>query len=127
MPELLRILEMVYAEHDFGWPFDPVLLSMSLSNAIDDENSIVLVGNGAMLWASAFDSPLGAGKMAVEHVIRAKAPGQFSEIVAAYEDWARGKGCVKLALGCVRSHRAFGRLYARAGYHTEETWFSKSL
>ena len=124
---LLWILKKVYAEHEFDWPFDPVFLSVSLASAIADSNNLVLIGDGSMLWASAFDSPLGAGRVALEHVIRAAGPGQFSDILSAYEEWARDKGCVKFALGCVRSHRAFERLYARAGFHVGETWFEKSL
>jgi hypothetical protein len=126
MPALLAALRDHHEEHAFAWRFDPALLSMTLAHAIDAPDWMVLTGGGLLL-AQAFDSPLGAGRLAVEHVVRAGVPGAFDEIVAAYEAWARAQGCRQTALGCIARHDTFARLYARHGYALAESVFVKPL
>lgn len=127
IPAMLELLKLHHAEHDFGWPFDPVRLSMTLAHAIEADDWLALTGEGALLLASRYESPMGAGRLAVEHIVRAALPGQFRELLAAYEDWARGQGCTSVSLGCVRRHNSFARLYGRNGYSIAETVFVKAL
>jgi hypothetical protein len=126
MPALLAALRDHHEEHVFAWRFDPALMSLTLTRAIDAPDWLALTGGGLLL-AQAFDSPLGAGRLAVEHVVRADLPGAFDEIVAAYEAWARAQGCLQTALGCIERHDAFARLYARHGYALAESVFVKAL
>lgn len=127
IPAMLEILKRHHEEHDFAWPFDPARLSLTLTHAIEAEDWLCLCGEGALLLASAYESPMGAGRLAVEHIVRATQPGQFREMLAAYEAWARKQGCRSVSLGCVRRHNAFSRLYGRHGYSIAETTFVKAL
>lgn len=127
IPTMLTLLQMHYNEHTFDWSFDPVRLSMTLMNAIEADDWLALTGDGALLLASAYESPMGAGRLAVEHIVRTARPGQFRELLAAYEAWAREQGCRTVSLGCVRRHNSFARLYSRHGYSTAETIFAKAL
>ena len=127
IPALLALMKRHHAEHDFAWSFDPVRLSMTLAHAIAAADWLCLVGNGAMLLAQAFDSPLGAGRLAVEHIVRAAQPGQFAAMLRDYERWARLQGCGSITLACVRKPAAFARLYGRHGFRPAETVFIKAL
>lgn len=124
---MLEILKRHHEEHDFAWPFDPARLSLTLTHAIDADDWLVLTGDGALLLVSAYESPMGAGRMAVEHIVRAAKSGQFRSILPVYEAWAREQGCRSVSLGCVRRHNAFSRLYGRHGYSIAETVFVKVL
>lgn len=127
IPALLALTKRHHAEHDFAWPFDPVRLSMTLAHAIEATDWLCLIGDGALLLAQAFDSPLGAGRLAVEHIVRAAQPGQFAAMLQDYECWARRQGCASMSIGCVRKPRVFARLYGRHGFRPSESTFVKAL
>lgn len=127
IPAMLGLLKTHHVEHAFAWPFDPVRLSMTLAHAIEADDWLALTGDGALLLASSYDSPMGAGRLAVEHIVRAAKPGQLREMLTIYETWARKHGCASISLGCVRRPNTFARLYGRHGYSIAETIFVKAL
>lgn len=127
IPDILGLLKRHHEEHGFVWPFDPARLSLTLTHAIEADDWLVLTDDGALLIASAYESPMGAGRLAVEHIVRTAKSGQFREILAVYETWAREQGCRSVSLGCVRRHNAFSRLYGRHSYSMTETIFVKAL
>lgn len=127
IPALVLICKRHHKEEKFGWPFDPAQISMTLAHAIDAADWLCLTGNKSILLASAYISPMGAGRIAVEHIIRSERAGQFDALRNAYEAWARSLGCVMTSLGCTSNVPAFARLYRRGGYRHGETIFVKVL
>ena len=125
--QLLLLLKHHHQEYGFAWPFDPVRLSMTLSSAMASPMQLLLIGDCCMVFASCLDSPLGAGRLAIEHIIRCELPGHFDNLLDAYETWARSKGCRESSLSCTDRHSTFARLYGRRGYQLAETTFSKAL
>ncbi len=125
-PAMLHELRLHHAEHAFAWPFDRVRLSITLANALDRTDRLVLTGEGVLLIASWFDCEFGSGRHAIERILRVPA-GQLDTVLAAFEGWARANGCVDVALGCVRRHDVFMRLYRSRGYQRAETTFVKAL
>lgn len=127
IPAMLSLLKRHHTEHAFSWPFDAVRLSMTLANAVEADDWLALTGDGALLLASSYESPMGAGRLAVEHIVRAAKPGHLREMLTIYEAWARDQGCQSVSLGCVRRHNTFARLYGRHGFTMAETIFVKAL
>lgn len=127
---LLPMLRAHHAESGFEWPFDPVLLSVSLATAVQSDNQAVFISPNGMLWGAYHDSPLGAGRLAVEIVFWA-ADGQGAALISAFEDWARVNGCCQSSISCLHgdgiSTDVFARLYRRSGYQPAETVFAKRL
>jgi hypothetical protein len=125
---LVGLLKKFHKERKFEWAFNPALLSITFSSAIlSPENWICLTGEGCLLLATCFVSPLGAGKLAVEYYLCAEKPGQFELLLEAYETWARSKSCDLISLGCTERFPAFQRLYGRYGYQPAEMTMSKVL
>lgn len=123
---MLRELQRHHEEHSFTWRFDRVRLSILCANAIEADDWLALVGDDALLLARWFDCEFGSGRHAVERLVRVPAGG-LNEMLYEYERWARENKCVDVALGCVRRHATFARLYARNGYAIAETTFVKTL
>jgi hypothetical protein len=131
MSALLAMLRAHHAQSGFEWPFDPVLLSISLATAIASDNQVVLISPSGMLWGAHQDSPLGAGRVAVEIVLWASR-GESAPLIARFEDWAHTQGCTQASICCLHrpsgsSPEVFARLYRRSGYRPAETVFAKRI
>lgn len=126
VPALLPMLRAHHADSGFEWLFDPVLLSVSLATAVQSDNQAIFVSRNGMLWGAFHDSPLGAGRLAVEIVFWA-ADGQGADLISAFEDWARVNGCSQSSISCLHKPSVFARLYRRSGYQPAETVFAKRL
>jgi hypothetical protein len=109
------------------WKFDAAAMSMGIATAIAGGPWLCLTGPGSLFLAVHFDSPIGAGRLAVEQIVIAETPGAFDEMRVMFEDWARSHGCVRAAMGCTTKPHVFARLYGKHGYMISETIFSKGL
>ncbi len=123
IPALIALCKRHHEEKKIVRPFDPVRLSMTLAHAIQTDDWLVLIGEGAILIAMTFDCPLGSGRLTKELLVR----GPLAEMVPLYEAWARVRGSVECSLGCTERPEAFARLYGRHGYRLAETIFTKRL
>jgi hypothetical protein len=124
---IVELFKLHHAEKGFEFPFNPARVSLAISNAITAKESLVLIGPSSVLMASCFDSPFGAGRLAIEHAVRAGTNDEFKEILSQYEQWARAQGCDRLSLSCTDRHATFARLYRRHGFALAESTFSKAL
>lgn len=123
---MLTSLRKHHALHGFAWPFDRVQLSIVCANAIEADDWLALVGDGALLLARWFDCEFGSGRHAVERALWAES-GQGPSLIAEFERWAHANECVESALSSMRRPDAFARLYGRLGYRMAETTFVKAL
>lgn len=126
MAALLTMLRAHHDESGFEWSFDPVLLSISLATAIASDNQVVLISPNGMLWGAYQDSPLGAGRVAIEIVLWASR-GESAPLIARFEEWARANGCSQSSISCLHKPSVFARLYRRSGYRPAETVFAKRI
>lgn len=108
------------------WPVDTAVLAATFRRAIAEPDWLCLTGEGCLLLAVSFDSPLGAGRLAQELCVSASA-GNLDAVIKLYEDWARSRGCRRASLGCEQRHATFARLYGRRGYALAESNFMKVL
>ena len=131
MPSDILALIVLFKKHHAAmgcrWTFDPVRLSMTLSQAIaQPDHWLCLTGDQCLFLATCFDSPLGAGKIASE-LCFCIGHEKLEAIEAVYEQWARARGCTAMSLGCEQRFAAFERLYGRLGYRVSEMTASKAL
>jgi len=126
IPAMLASLRKHHATHRFQWQFDRVRLSVLCASAIEADDCLALVGDGALLLARWFDCEFGSGRHAVERALWSE-HGQGPTLISEFEQWARSNGCVDAALSCMRRPDAFARLYGRLGYRVAETTFVKAL
>lgn len=126
LSHVIDILSRHHASESFAWPLDRMRLANTVMVAIDHPDWLCLTSRECVLLASCGDSPLGAGRIAVEHTIVARG-GEFAAAVAQYESWAAQRGCRATSLGCTSRFPAFERLYRRQGYRPAEMIFSKEL
>lgn len=126
IPAMLASLRKHHAAHRFAWPFDRVRLSIVCAHAIQADDWLALVGDGALLLARWFDCEFGSGRHAIERALWAE-HGQGAVLIAEYERWSRANGCVDAALSCMGKPEVFARLYGRRGYLPAETTFVKTL
>ncbi|HWJ89100.1 MAG TPA: GNAT family N-acetyltransferase [Pelagibacterium sp.] len=92
----------------------------------------LVLGNPAkgVLLASAQDHPFGGAKYAMETAwwIAPDARGRSAmAMLAAYEEWARDRGCAFCQMAALVSFPQAARLYERRGYSPVETHFMKPL
>jgi hypothetical protein len=126
IPAMLTSLRGHHAAHGFAWPFDRVRLSVVCSHAIEADDWLALVGDGALLLARWFDCEFGSGRHAIERALWSER-GQGPALIAEYDQWARAAGCVDAALSCMGKPQVFARRYGRLGYRPAETTFVKPL
>lgn len=126
IPAMLSSLRKHHAAHAFAWPFDRVRLSVVCAHAIEADDWLALVGDGALLLARWFDCEFGSGRHAIERALWSER-GQGPVMISEFERWARDAGCVDASLSCMRRPDAFARLYGRLGYRIAETTFVKTL
>jgi hypothetical protein len=128
IPGLVALFEKQHSEMGCPWPIDnKTKLTSTFHLAIaSPEDWLCLTGDESLLLATCFESPLGAGKVAVELCMCA-APGKLDDMIERYEDWAKLKGCKIASLGCDRRFTTFQRLYRRYGYTPAEMTTSKAL
>lgn len=126
IPAMLTSLRKHHAAHGFAWPFDRVRLSVVCARAIEAEDWLALVSDGALLLARWFDCEFGSGRHAIERALWSER-GQGRALISEFERWARDAGCVDAALSSMRRPDAFARLYGRLGYHMAETTFVKTF
>jgi len=124
---IIELLRRHHVEKQFDFKFNPVLLSSTVTHAMTARDWLCLVGERSVLIASYFDSPFGAGRLAMEHIVRAETPGLFAGLIKEYEQWAVANGCVKASLSCTDRFSAFTRLYSRHGYRPSEMQMVKHL
>lgn len=124
---MVRMCRQHHAEKGFTFPVNTARVSVTLSNAIASPDALALVADHGMLLATCFDSPFGAGRVAVEQMVRATRPHLFNEFLEHFEHWARSRECASISLSCTDRHAAFARLYGRRGYSLAESTFSKAL
>jgi hypothetical protein len=127
MSDMINMLVRHHTEKDFSWPADKVRASMMLSHAMSSDGWLCATGDGCLLIASCGDSMFGAGKIAVEHLIRSEQPSMFGALLDYYETWARANGCTAVSLSCTDRFPAFTRLYGRRGYAPAEMTTVKAL
>jgi GNAT superfamily N-acetyltransferase len=127
IPALVSLARRHHEENGFPFVFNAARLSITLALAIAQPDWLCLTGNRCVLLAFSFESPLGAGKLATEFLLRAERRGDMKELVTRYEAWARGRGCVQATLGCTSKPEVFARLYRPFGYTFAETVFAKRL
>lgn len=125
IPALLEHCRAHHREKALPFPFDAVKLSMTLSGAINSPDWLVLIGPRSMLLAFCFDDLFGGGRYAFERLIRAD--NDLEELLARFEGWARGQGCLTASLASLERHETFARLYRRHGYRLAESVYSKVL
>lgn len=83
-----------------------------------------------VLLASAQDHPFGGAKYAMETAwwIAPGARGRAAmAMLAAYEQWARDRGCAFCQMAALVSFPQAGRIYERRGYSAVETHYLKPL
>lgn len=129
LADIPDLVEAFVAHHEgmgCDWPVDAAVLARTFARAVASPDWLCLTGDGCLLLAVSFDSPLGAGRLAQELCVSAS-KGNLDIVVGAYEGWARARGCRAISLGCEQRHETFARLYGRRGYARAETTFSKVL
>ena len=126
IPAMLASPRKHHDAHAFAWSFDRVRLSIVCANAIEADDWLALVGDGAVLLARWFDCEFGSGRHAVERALWSER-GQGPALIAEYEQWARSAGCADAALSCMGKPEVFARLYGRSGYVPTKATFVKPL
>lgn len=126
VPDLVAAFVAHQRSMGCDWEIDEAVLATTFAHAVAAPEFLCLTGDGCLLLAVSFISPLGAGLLAQELCLSAL-PQNRDELIGMYEDWARSRGCRKSALSCDRRHAAFARLYGRSGYAIAESTFSKVL
>lgn len=126
VPDLVALFEQQHQEMGCAWSINKTKLAETFAHAIGSPDWLCLTGDGCLLLAACFESPVGAGKLAQE-IAYSATPSDSDEVIRLYEQWARAKGCRSASLSCERKHNAFARLYGRRGYSIAETTFSKVL
>ena len=126
IPDLVAAFEAHQRNMGCDWEVDTKVLARTFMTAIPSPDWLCLTGDGCLLLAASFDSPLGAGRLAQELCMSASA-GNLDALIDLYEAWAREKFCRRSSLSCDRRHAAFGRLYGRHGYALGESTFVKVL
>lgn len=124
--DLVAAFEAHHSSMGCAWVVDRAVLSRTFAQAIASPDWLCLTGDGCLMLAVVFESPLGAGRLAQELCVSA-GRGRFDALLDLYEDWARAKGCQRVALGCEQRHATFARLYGRRGYALAESTFMKVL
>lgn len=127
IPVIVALLRDHHAEHAFSFPFDPVVASIDLAAAIEDDQWLCLVADRSVLLAQCFRPSLVPIKIAAEVMLRCGRPGVRRQFVERFETWALMKGCAIARLATTHSVPAFGRLYQRDGYALAEATFTKVL
>lgn len=133
----LRVVSLLRDSHaaaGFTFPFRPAHAEALFKAHTDDADACCIVhqvGDQAqgVLMARAFAHPFGAGLWAKETVwwIDPAHRGRSGlAMLTAYEDWARGKGCVSIGMASLASNDVSG-IYRRCGYAPAETHFVKAL
>lgn len=124
---MLELFGMHHAAMGCDWPIDAAQLQSTFAAAIASPAQwLCLTGDDCLLLAMWFENPLGAGRLAMEFCFCAP-PGRRDELIGAYEQWARDKGCRKASLSFTRSFPAFVRMFRRRGYAPDEMTLSKVL
>lgn len=127
IPALVSLAKRHHEEHAFPFRFDAARLSVTFATAIERPDWLCLTGDGAVLLAVSFESPLGAGRLATEWLLRAANADDRRALIVRYEQWARDMGCASISLACTERPETFGRLFRRHGFAFAEATFSKRL
>jgi hypothetical protein len=125
LPALIKHCKDHHQEKQFSFPFDPVRISMTISNVIASPDWLVLIGDRSALIAFSFDDVFGSGKHASERLLRAD--NNLEELLDHFEKWASQLGCVTASLASLERHEAFARLYGGRGYQLSESVYTKAL
>jgi hypothetical protein len=127
IPHLVALFVKQHEAMGCSWRVDTRRLALTLASAIATPDSwLCLTGDGCLMLAACFESPLGAGKVAQE-LCFCVPPGKIEVVLKRYEDWARAKGCRSVSLACEQRFATFERLYRRHGYSIAEMTTSKDL
>jgi GNAT superfamily N-acetyltransferase len=127
IPAMVALLERHHVERAFAFPFDAALASMDLAAAIDNPEVLCLTDDGCILIAIC-SRPLGSPeRIAIEIMLRCEQPAKRKPLVAAFESWARSRGCRRVSLSSTHDYEAFKRLYRPDGYTPAEMVFAKEL
>lgn len=137
LADRMRVVLLLRDSHSaagFNFPFRPAYAEALFKAHADgpDACCIVYQADGhaqGVLMARAFAHPFGAGLWAKETVwwIDPAHRGRSGlAMLTAYEDWARGKGCVSIGMASLTSNDVSG-IYRRCGYVPAETHFVKAL
>jgi hypothetical protein len=127
IPNMVMLFEAQHKAMGCDWTLDRPRLAATFVQAVaQPQDFLCLTGERSLLLAACFDSPVGAGKVAVEMGLCAK-HGDLDAIVERYESWARSKQCRAVSLACDQRFSTFERLYRRYGYAPAEMTFSKVL
>lgn len=133
----LRVVSLLRDSHaaaGFTFPFRPAHAeALFKAHAADDGACCIVYETErqvqGVLMARTFMHPFGAGLWAKETVwwIDAGYRGRSGiAMLAAYEDWARGKGCVSIGMASLATNDV-SAIYRRCGYAPAETHFVKAL
>lgn len=129
-PRVIALLRDSHASAGFSFPFSAPHAD-ALFRAHMERGLILVCGRPAqgLLMAATFDHPFGAGKWAKETVwyVAPEARGRSaSQMLEAYEVWAREQGCVTIGMASLATNDV-SCIYKRRGYAPAETHFLKSL
>lgn len=127
---VVRLLKESHAAARFTFPFQAAYAERLFKQHKAD-GLVLVVGEPAqgVLMARTFEHPFGAGLWAKETVwfISPAARGKSAfQMLDAYEEWARGRGCNTIGMASLAKNDVSG-LYARRGYAPAETHFLKAL
>jgi GNAT superfamily N-acetyltransferase len=133
----LRVVSLLRDSHaaaGFTFPFKAAYAEALFKAHADDDSACCIVfapdsRPEGVLMARAFLHPFGAGLWAKETVwwIDSSHRGRNGfRMLAAYEDWARSKGCVSIGMASLAANDV-SSIYQRCGYVAAETHFVKAL
>jgi GNAT superfamily N-acetyltransferase len=134
----LRVLMLARAFHSAAglpFPFSAAHADAIFRASLEQEDRLCLVLDvdgvaQGVLVAEAGPHPFGPFKMATEHMwwIEPAYRGRAArQMIADYEAWAKGRGCLFAHLTGLGEDPAAGRLYQRSGYSAAERHFMKLL
>lgn len=130
---MVRLLRGAHAAADLPFPFSAPHAAALVDRHIAEPNLLALVAGApaeGILLASCQDHPFADVHFATETVwwIAQDARGLFAiDMLAAYEAWARDRGCAFAGMAALATFPRAGTIYRRRGYREAETHFLKPL
>lgn len=130
---MVRLLRDAHAAAALPFAFSAPHAMALVDRHIGDPTLLALVAGEpaqALLLASVQDHPFAAVRFAAETVwwVALEARGQFAnQMLAAYEQWAKEKGCAFTGMAALATFQRAEIIYRRAGYRAVETHFLKPI
>lgn len=133
----LRVVSLLRDSHaaaGFTFPFRAAYAEALFKAHAADDGACCIVSTSddrpqGVIMARTFLHPFGAGLWAKETVwwIDPSHRGRNGfKMLAAYEDWARSKGCASIGMASLATNDV-SSIYRRCGYVAAETHFVKAL